>query len=177
MSSTHIHEPISRDEYFSLEGQSPIRHEFVGGQLYAMVGDSAQHNTIVTNLTTLLKQHLRGNPCRVFSSTFKLAVGHDIYYPDLFVACEPPEKTCSRTAKVVIEVLSESTKRYDQTEKFAAYRALPDLQEYILIAQDARSVITHRAKGDWESTPSSSILSIESLDFDASLDLVYEDVL
>lgn len=73
MDTIRRHEPVGTQEYLSLEAQSPIRHELVDGQLYAMTGDSAQHNTIVTNLTLLLRTHLRESACRIFASAFASA--------------------------------------------------------------------------------------------------------
>lgn len=176
MNQVHPHEPIGRAEYFSLEEKSPIRHELIGGQLYAMTGDSAAHNHIVTNLAGLLKTHLRDGPCQVFASTFKLQIGDNFYYPDVFVTCKEPHQHYSDDAKLVIEVLSKSTERYDSTEKFEAYRALPGLQEYCLVAQDRRYVLVYRSKRSWQPETSENQVSLESIDLVVAMNAIYEGV-
>lgn len=176
MNPSHRHNPIQQDEYFSLEAQSPIRHELIGGQLYAMMGDSAQHNTIVTNLTAIIKSHLSGQFCRVFSSTFKLAVGADFYYPGVFVTCSQPHRHYSDAATLVIEVLSDSTQHYDRTEKIAAYKRLASLEEYCLIAQDRPSMVLYSRSNQWTPKSVENVITFESIDLSVPMPQIYESV-
>ncbi len=82
------HGPLTVEEYLKLEESAAIRHEYVGGEVYAMVGASRRHNEIVSNVSGILCNAARGGPCRVYSSDFKLRVAADvIYYPDVMVAC------------------------------------------------------------------------------------------
>ena len=144
---------ISVEEYLAGEPHSRVKHEYVNGQVRAMTGTSTAHNRISINLTLALDHHLRGSPCRVFMADVKVHVAHAFYYPDVMVACEPDDRhTYYREhPKLLIEVLSDSTRDTDLLEKLAAYQSIPALQEYAVFEQDrAEARVYRRAAGGWE---------------------------
>ncbi|MCE7872235.1 Uma2 family endonuclease [bacterium CPR1] len=177
------------EEYLQLEETSTCRNEYIGGEIFSMTGGSLDHNRLVGNLFAALKQALRGGPCEVFSSDVRLLVERFTLftYPDLVVVCGPPRLMADRPdtltdARVIVEVLSPSTESYDRSEKFRMYRALPSLEEYVLVAQDAVRVERHhrQASGDWlwtELTQREDRLELLSLALAVGVNEIYESVL
>lgn len=147
---------VSEEDYLALEAQSPSKHEYVAGSIYAMTGASLRHNLVALNIAALLRAHLRGTPCRTFMSDAKLRVAkiHSYYYPDVMVTCDPRHQNISPadnvvdTPRLVVEILSQSTEATDRREKLLAYRSLPSLLEYMLVSQDEASIEIHRRQGD-----------------------------
>jgi Uma2 family endonuclease len=131
---------ISTDEYLTLEHQSPIRHEYRRGLVYAMAGGTDNHDRIAFNLLKLIDNHLgNASDCRFYSGNVKVNYRDNFYYyPDAFVTCDPRDRHdryVKRYPKLVAEVLSSSTQDFDRDEKFADYQKLDALEEYVLIAQ------------------------------------------
>ncbi|MDD2761509.1 MAG: Uma2 family endonuclease [Methylomonas sp.] len=147
------------EDYLEMELSSPVKHEYVAGEIFAMTGTSDSHNIISLNLAFILREHLRGTPCRVFMSNLKLKIeAADAYfYPDLMVTCETaPDSHFREQPKLVIEVLSDSTAKYDREDKPRMYQSLQSLQEYVLVAQSCMDVrVTGAAPtaGTWRFTP------------------------
>lgn len=145
---------LSVEDYLAGERVSEVRHEYVGGRVYAMVGASRRHALIVGNLHAWLHPEVRRHGCQVFVNDMKVRLtvaGEDIfYYPDLMVTCDPRDREtyyCTRPC-LIVEVLSESTERIDRREKLLAYRSLEYLETYVLVAQDRREVeVRHRNDG------------------------------
>jgi Uma2 family endonuclease len=133
-------EQISVEDYLAGEERSQLRHEYIGGAVYAMAGASDEHIALCLNLAFALRTHLTGTPCRVQMSEGKLRLclaGEDVfYYPDVMVVCDPRDKDrfFKRYPKVLIEVLSASTEAIDRREKLLSYRQIETLQEYVLVA-------------------------------------------
>ena len=129
---------LSVAEYLSWEAQQPDKHEFVSGEVFAMVGVTRRHAAVAINLVNVLSNHLRDGPCRIYMSDMKLQVetANAFYYPDVFVTCDPDDHRADNfmsSAVLIVEILSPSTAAYDRGEKFAAYRKLASLKEYLLI--------------------------------------------
>jgi Uma2 family endonuclease len=130
---------ISVEDYLSGELLSEIKHEFLGGTVHAMAGARMGHNIAVSNTHTSLGGSLKGKSCRPFNSDTKVRIKLPsqirFYYPDLQVICEPVDKDASFTDSptVVVEVLSDSTRRIDEGEKREAYLTLQSLEVLILI--------------------------------------------
>ncbi len=146
---------LTEAEYLAFEEASPIRHEFVAGELFALDGVSQRHNRIAGNLTIALMTAFRDKSCQVFMSDVKLHVAQDsaYYYPDVMTTCSEQASAANESQVVsaptlVIEVLSPSTETIDRREKLHAYRRLPSLQEYALISQDMQQVEIYRRQGD-----------------------------
>lgn len=157
---THEYTPVSEEEYLRLEAESPIKHEYVNGEMFAMVGGTLRHNTIALNIAAALRSHLRNTPCRVFINDVRVRVekAHSYYYPDLLVTCARGAQRIDLDAVtvddpvLVIEVLSPSTEATDRREKLLAYRTVSSLSEYVLVSQDEARVKIHRRRGGigWE---------------------------
>lgn len=144
---------ISVEDYLAGELRATSKHEYVDGVVYAMAGALNVHNIIATNTLAALHARLRGQPCRPFNSGTKirLRLPHQIrfYYPDLSVVCRPnPQNDSFQDEPVVlVEVLSESTRRVDEGEKRDAYLKLPSLAVYILLESESPAAIA------WRRTP------------------------
>jgi Uma2 family endonuclease len=147
----------SFEDYLAAERECiDEKHEYVAGQVFAMVGASFNHNLIVTNLARELSTQLKSRPCTVLSSDMRLRiqVADACTYPDILVLCDSPSfhdrrKDVLTDATLVAEVLSPSTEGYDRGGKFALYRSLPSLSQYLLVAQDRCAVdVFTRQPGD-----------------------------
>ncbi len=144
---------FSEKEYLLFEQTSDIKHEFIDGELYAMAGAGTNHNRITATLTRHFGNHLDGKPCEVFASDMKLKVQHEFFYPDVMVICHQSEiqNGYSEDALIIVEVLSKSTRRTDQTIKRLRYQGLPNLQEYVLIEPEFVDIEICRRKNHWQS--------------------------
>lgn len=130
-------------EFMAWENEQPDRHEFYRGETFAMVGGTARHNSVIVNLVSLIHNHLRGMPCRVFTDGMKVQLAEGVLYPDVMVACgstKAGDELAITDPKLVIEVLSPSTEGYDKRDKFKLYRTLASLREYVLIEPAKREV-------------------------------------
>ena len=138
---------VSVERYLADELISAVKHEYLGGVVYAMAGARNAHNLIATNALVALANRLRGRPCRAFNSDTKIRVhlpGHvRFYYPDASVICRsnPPAESFQDQPAAVVEVLSQRTRRLDEGEKKEAYLTIPSLDFYILIEQEMPAVI------------------------------------
>jgi Uma2 family endonuclease len=146
------HPKISLADYMAWEEAQPERHEFYRGEVFAMVGAKRIHGCVVSNLVRELGMALKGAPCRVFNEGMKLQIADDtVLYPDVFVTCDKADLATElvfRAPTLVIEVLSPSTQGYDRSQKFALYRRIASLQEYILVDPDTRRVEAFRRRPD-----------------------------
>ena len=178
------HDFISVDEYIEGEQLNEVRHEYIGGQVYAMSGGSEAHNVISGNLYTAFRNRFKGHPCRVFMADMKLRlkIAEDdiFYYPDLMVTCDPADdaKFYKTRPKVIVEVLSPSTERVDRREKFLSYQRLSSLEDYVLVDQETIRLTVFRRVNDWkpEHLGPDELLRLPSVDFEQSVAAIYEDV-
>ena len=145
---------LSPGEYLAFERRGETKHEYAGGEVFAMTGASLGHNVIVAHLVAELDVQFRGRPCRVFASDLRVAVSPDgpFYYPDVVALCAEPrllddERDTLLNPEVVIEVLSPSTEAFDRGLKFSHYRAIPSVREVVFVAQD-RARVEHFACRD-----------------------------
>lgn len=153
---------VTVEEYLATEEASDVRHEYLGGLVYAMAGETRAHNQIAGNLYIAIRQHLRGGPCKLYMSDIRvnLTIRNDVYfyYPDLVVTCDARD-TDPRFVlhpKLIIEVMSQSTERVDKREKFFAYTTLESLEEYVLVAQKSPEITLHRRAEGWRAQPVTS---------------------
>ena len=141
----------SVEDYLTGEEISPVRYEYVYGEVYAMAGTSDNHNRIVGNLYAALLNHLRNSPCEPFMSDIKVRVSpHVYYYPDVLVACEQnSESPYFRNEPIlIVEVISPSTQEIDRREKLLFYQQMPSVQEYVVVEQRKMLVEIHRRQPD-----------------------------
>lgn len=171
------------EAYLAAEEGSEARHEYLGGVVYAMAGETRAHNEIVGNLYAAIRSHLKGGRCKLYVSDIRVALSlHDdayFYYPDLVVTCDGRDSDLRfvRYPKVLIEVLSPSTERVDRREKFFAYSTIESLEEYVLVAQPAREVTVFRRVDAWRAEKSAGredVLTLNSLQLELPLAAIYE---
>ena len=148
-------ELISIQEYLEGELLSEVRHEYIGGCVYAMAGASDDHNRIGGNIFSFLHAALRGKRCEPFGSDMKFKIPRfdSFYYPDVMVTCDPTDdaKYFRERPTVVFEVLSPETERTDTREKRYAYDTVEALKVYVLVAQDRTEAVIYRRtpEGAW----------------------------
>ena len=135
---------LSLQAYLAWEDEQPEKHEFHRGEVLAMVGARRVHGRVIGNLVFEFTLRLKGSPCQVFQAGMKVQIGDDtVLYPDVFVTCDKTDLATDRiftAPKLVVEVLSPSTQACDRSQKFALYRRMPALQEYIVVDPDTRRV-------------------------------------
>ncbi|MDD5037160.1 MAG: Uma2 family endonuclease [Methylococcaceae bacterium] len=136
---------FSFEDYLAWEGGQVEKHEFVRGEIFAMVGARRAHVTVCLNLASAFKNHLRGTPCRTYMADMKLRVeeADSGFYPDVMVTCDRNDHAADLYLShptLLVEVLSDSTAAYDRGDKFADYRKLESLREYVIVDIDARRV-------------------------------------
>ncbi|MDN5869250.1 MAG: Uma2 family endonuclease [Nitrococcus sp.] len=172
---------LSPQEYLDGELLAEVRHEYVDGQIYAMVGGSRAHNIIALNMAVALRGHLRGGPCQIFVADMKVRVADAFYYPDVVVNCDVDDRHEYYVARPVLvaEVLSPATEARDLLEKRVVYQGLASLREYVVIAQDKTEVRVYRRRGDgWEleTCRGADSVCLQSVDLTMSVESVYEGV-
>lgn len=152
---------ITATEFLAWDETQPLKHEFVRGEVFAMTGGIDRHNTVAGNLYIALRRHLRGTPCRVYGGDVKLRIeaADCFFYPHLMVTCSAADladRLIKREAVFVVEVLSPLTASFGRGGKFADYRRLPSLAEYLLVDVDRRCCDLYRkgADGLWVLHPS-----------------------
>ena len=146
---------VTAEEYLARERRAETKSEYLDGRIVAMAGASRTHNFIVGDVFGELREQLRGTPCELFASDMRVripATGRYVY-PDVVVACgdiqfEDAAVDTLLTPVVIVEVLSPATEAYDRGEKFAHYRTLPSLQEYVLVGADRPSVEHYLRQGE-----------------------------
>ena len=171
------------EEFLGTENDGEWRHEFVNGVIYAMAGGSESHNLIAGNIAANLKLALP-LACRTFSLDMKLGVStsqeEHYYYPDVFVTCSPTDQ--DRHVKVepllVIEVLSPNTARTDRGEKFAAYKLVASLIEYVLVEQDFQCIEIYRKRTNWqrEIFEPGATIALESVGQTLTFEQIYRQI-
>ncbi len=156
MSAVSLRPLISVAEYLEGELVSRVKHEYLGGVVYSMAGARNVHNRISGNAFASLHARLRGKPCQPYDSDTKIRIraasrpgSTRFYYPDVSVVCRenPQRDSYQDEPVVVVEVLSQATRRTDEGEKLDGYLSIPSLRVYLLVEQD-RAVVTLYRKGE-----------------------------
>jgi Uma2 family endonuclease len=150
---TSLQQHFTAADYLVWEEVQVEKHEFVAGEVFATVGARQDHVVVSGNIFAGLKQRLRGTPCRPYVADLKLRVdaADAFFYPDVMVSCHPGDlgnQQFISNPSLVVEVLSDSTAAYDRGGKFAAYRQLESLKEYLIVDIDARRVECFRRTPD-----------------------------
>lgn len=171
-------------DYFAIEEMSDVKHEFYDGEIFAMVGASINHNRIVTNLASALHNALREKRCDVLSNDMRVSTPEGLYtYPDIVVVCGEANLSDDQikaltNPTLIVEVLSESTKKYDRGQKFELYNSIETLREYVLVEQNEIFVERHEKIqfGEWARTEyaiDDATLELPSIDFRIPLSEIY----
>ena len=174
----------SVEDYIEAEKKNEVRHEYVQGDLYAMAGASEEHNFISGNLFAALRAHLKGKPCKVFIHDMKVKLNAQVtlfYYPDVMVVCdsEDDERYFKTKPRIVVEVISDSTRDTDTREKLITFIQMPSLEEYVLVEQSEIKITVHRRSNEWraeELVGADATLKLDSIGFQLPLREVYEGV-
>ena len=176
---------MTLEEYFAYEAGRAERHEYLNGTLYAMSGASVAHNQIMFQVAQALSVRLQDGPCRVFLADLKLrlALGEDqiIYYPDVMVACQPERwgRDFISAPRLVVEVLSPSTRHIDLREKALNYRRESAIEDYLILSQDECYARVHRRAQQWgaeQLAGAEALLALPSLGISLPLGELYAGV-
>jgi len=175
---------ISPDEYLEGERSAELRHEYVDGRVYAMMGASDDHNRIAGNIFAELRERLRGHRGEPFINDMKVKIppvfAEVYYYPDVLVACDPTDnaKYFRERPTVIIEVLSPETERTDRREKAIAYRQIPTVEAYVLVEQERiAATVLRRTEPGWQSQViegPGSTLSLPGIGVEIPLERIFE---
>ncbi|MCC6527212.1 MAG: Uma2 family endonuclease [Polyangiaceae bacterium] len=175
---------LTPEEYLAFERASQEKHEFAGGEIFAMSGGTRAHSLLGVNVTGELRSALLERPCEVHGSDMrvKIAATGSYFYPDASVVCtegrlDDGSGDTLVNPTVIVEVLSESSEAYDRGEKFAQYRSVPSISDYVLVSQTVARLEHYRrqADGTWLLTilgPGSELV-LASLDVRVAVDRVY----
>lgn len=138
---------FTEQEYLALEAVAELKHEYIGGDIIGMAGAEIDHNQIAENVKLEIGVALKGRPCRVLGSDqrVKAAATGEYFYPDAIVTCLDPELVgptprALLNPQVIIEVLSPSTEARDRGPKWLAYRTIPTLTDFVMLASERRSL-------------------------------------
>jgi len=186
--SSQLKTYLTPEEYLAIERKAEDRSEYFNGEMFAMSGASRRHNLIVTNIVREISQQIKGKPCEVYSNDMRVKIpATGLYtYPDVVVVCDEPKFEDEYidtllNPVVIIEVLSDSTEKYDRGQKFAHYRGIESLAEYMLVAQDNFKVeqFTKRSDKQWLMTEKGSLedeIKLISIECVLQLREVYDKV-
>jgi Uma2 family endonuclease len=184
MIATHQPSRLAPQEYLAWEIQQPLRYEYFDGEVFAMAGGTLPHADIALNIASLLKGSL-SKRCKVRNSDAKVGITADgpFVYPDVSVTCDERDRTAQKFSGypcLIVEVISPSTEAYDRGGKFALYRHLKSLQEYVLISSETKLVEVFRRdrQGVWTFIPYGEADKIEltSIGITVAIEDIYEDV-
>ncbi len=173
------------EEYFELEESSEIRHEYFNGEIFAMAGTTLNHNRIAQNVGFSLRKSKKSH-CDVFIENVRLEAIKDFYYPypDVMLTCNPfdlREKNKISHPSLIVEVLSNSTEKYDKTTKLKKYKAIASVQYYMLVSQYEMSIELYSRVNDFlwnyeEFTEQNAMINLEKLEITLSLSDVYNNI-
>lgn len=174
-------------EYLEFERNSLEKHEFYNGEIYAMAGAKEGHNLIVSNLIISIGSKFKNKPCVVYPSDMRVVIDeyNHYTYPDVTLVCGERKfldnkNDCLLNPNVIIEVLSDSTEKYDRGKKFEAYRNLISLREYMLVSSEHKKIelFTKTTEGKWLLSENGieDTIVIPTLDLTLLLSDVYDKV-
>ncbi len=147
---------ISEQDYLDSEELSGVRREYIDGEVWAMAGAKLNHQRLISNLVINIGGHLKNSQYEVFSSDVKVRAdkGKKYFYPDVVISCnnENGDSVFTESPRLIIEVLSNSTRRLDKTLKRLVYQNIPSLKEYVLIEQERVEIEIFRKSENWNPT-------------------------
>lgn len=181
-------EYLSPEEFLVFERNALEKHEYFKGEIFAMSGASRYHNRISMNLSGNLFNYLKGKKCTPYGSDLRVHVQKNTLYtyPDISIVCGEEEYLDDKfdtltNPKVIIEILSPSTKDYDRGSKFMLYRAIPSLVEYVLVDSEAICIerFYKNEEGIWslfEYKELTDLVYFAAIDFKISVEEIYSNV-
>jgi Uma2 family endonuclease len=176
-----LRQSMSLEDFLAWEDRQELRYEFDGWRPVAMTGGTLAHELIGGTLRALMRERLRGKPCRIVGPTLKIEVMGRIRYPDAFVYCVavPPGETVIREPVIVFEVLSPGTSRIDRIEKLREYQATPSIQHYVILEQASMAAMDFtRHESGWKvrALTAGETLDMPEIGISVSLTDIYADV-
>ncbi len=152
----HKADYISEQDYLEREEISEFKNEYFDGEIFAMSGASRNHQILISRIVQKFSNHLENTPCVVLSSDMKVRAdkGKKYFYPDVLVSCTKSDSNShfEESPRLIVEVLSKSTRKFDQTLKRLVYQNIPTLEEYVLIEQDLIEIEVFRRADNWQSS-------------------------
>ncbi|MBL6986918.1 MAG: Uma2 family endonuclease, partial [Methylobacter sp.] len=171
---------ISVEDYLKGELISEVKHELIDGHVHAMAGASGNHDRISGNVYSEFRSHLKNSPCEPFGSDMKVKVNSNFFYPDVIIDCnfDNSEPYFIETPIIIVEVLSKSTRKTDETTKLMSYINIPSLKEYVLIEQDFVDIQVIRRSEGWLQKHYflGDEITFESIDLTLSVEDIYHRV-
>jgi Uma2 family endonuclease len=173
-------------EYVALELESPTKHEFFEGEIYAMAGGSEEHSALAAAVLWALRSAIGDRPCRVHTSDLRVYVEASglATFPDGAVICGqleqhlPSPRPTALNPAVLVEITSDSSEEYDTTGKLDAYKTIPSLREVVIVSHRERRITVHQRdeSGDWSARVgiSSGSVAIPSLGAMLVVDEIYK---
>lgn len=177
---------MTAEQFIAWERKQPDKHEFHGGQVFAMAGGSPRHNKIAAMIVSTLTAVFRERPCDALGSDQMVRVGSSFVYPDVSVVCgeaqyeRVDQGLLLLNPSAIFEVLSGSTEGYDRGQKSKLYRGRPSLRDYVLVSQREACIEHHQLRdGVWvlvtdDARPGSSISLADGAQL--HVDAVYQGV-
>jgi Uma2 family endonuclease len=188
MSTAPDRRRVSFQEYLAWEERSEKKHEYYRGEIFAMAGATFAHNQIFSNLFGAFKRLLEGTPCEAYGSDLRVRINAvDLStYPDISIVCggakqDEIDKHAIVNPRVLVEILSESTRNYDMGRKFEFYQSLESLSEYMIVDQTEAKIIQYARQkdGSWQYrlvVGMEASVSLGSIGCDVPLKLIYRNV-
>lgn len=174
------HHLFSVEDYLTDELSRDRKHQLIDGHIVMMAGASINHERISVNILTEFRNHLKSSPCEPLGSDMKVKIGSNFFYPDAMVDCHFDESRpyYTESPSIIVEVLSKSTRRMDETRKKFAYINIPALQEYVLIEQEFVDIEVIRRSEGWVSKHYflGDTVTLESIDLSLSVAEIYHRV-
>lgn len=176
---------ITTDEYLRLERSAKTKSEYFNGEMFAMAGVTRNHQVICDNILVSIKSQLKSKPCIAFGSDLRIKTNKSgLYtYPDISALCgeekfDDAQKDTLINPQLIIEVLSETTEAYDRGKKFALYRQIESLKEYVLVSQSNKKIekFEKNETGFWtlsETNSDTDLLYLSAIGCELSVEEVY----
>jgi len=186
MTAGKSHAYFTPKDYLEIEKISPIKHEYMQGQILAMAGASKAHVIITGNLSAQLINHLRGSGCLAYATDMKVRLPslNIFYYPDFAITCDERDRVSEEDfilhPRVIIEVLSDSTAAFDRGDKFADYQTIPELEEYLLIEQKKVIIEQYQRQSNNLWIPhiyhAGDLITINCINFSCPIEILYQNL-
>ncbi len=188
MSTVPKQRRLTEEEYLAIERQAETKSDFYAGEMFSMAGAKRNHNLIVTNVVSELREQLRKRPCEVYPSDMRVKVGRTglFTYPDVVVVCGGPQflddsQDTLLNPTLLVEVLSDSTASYVRGFKSRRYRKIPSLREYLIIEHELPHIERYcrGADGQWtlsEADEPGGAIALPAIGCELRLEAVYDKV-